>query len=340
LKKITILDIARELNITFSTVARALNDHPAISTNTKALVRETAERLGYTRNKIASSLRSGKTKVIGLIVPRLELSFFSSVIHGIEHVINANGYTLLLYQSRESVKREIKGIETFLQLQVDGIIASISLETTSYKHFTDLRKQKVPLLLFDRIIENADIPYVSINDYKGGFMATEHLIKQGYKNIVIISTNHKISIFQERLKGSIDALKFYNLPVREDLIFYGNPSKEFGESCIRQLYQNGEVFDGIVTPEDYTALGAIQALKSYGLKVPEDVGVIGFANEAFGDYITPRLTTIDQQNIAMGEQAASLLVKLMKSSDFYAEPIPKIIIDPILIPRESSVKKD
>src|SRR5690606_12325236 len=134
-------------------------------------------------------------------------------------------------------------------------IASISLETTSYKHFTDLRKQKVPLLLFNQIIGNDDIPYVSINDYKGGFMATEHLIKQRYKNIVIISTNHEISIFQERLKRSIDALKYYNLTVREDLIFYGNPSKEFGENCIRQLYQSGEVFDAIVTPADYTASG-------------------------------------------------------------------------------------
>src|SRR5690606_31017865 len=112
------------------------------------------------------------------------------------------------------------------------------------------------------------------------------------------------------------------------------------ENCIKQLLQNGKVFDGIVTPEDYTALGAIQALKSYGLKVPEDVGVIGFANEAFGDHITPRLTTIDQQNIVMGEQAASLFVKLIKNPDYYAQPIPKVIIDPVLIPRESSVKKD
>lgn len=336
MKKVTILDIAKELNVTFSTVARALNDHPAISAATKKAVRETAERMNYRQNKIASSLRSGRTNVIGVVVPSLRVTFFSSVVAGIEQVMNANGYNILLYQSNETLDQEKKGIETFLQSRVDGIIASISTETTDYGAFQEIIKRKTPLIFFDRTIEQLDMPSVTIDDYKGGFIATEHLIRQGYRRILHISADREISIFKERLRGYIDALEYYNIPVDEELIIKGNFSLEFGKSVIREAHLSGLKFDAVFALEDYTAMGVLQQLLEFKVKIPDEIGVIGFANEAFGSLVTPQLSTIDQQTLAMGKEVAKLFLKLKKDEMTGEEKLEKIVLDPLLIIRASS----
>ncbi|WP_114782579.1 LacI family DNA-binding transcriptional regulator [Botryobacter ruber] len=336
MQKPTIHDIARELNVTFSTVARALNDHPAISIATKEAVRETAKRLGYRQNKLASSLRSGRSNIIGILVPSLDVTFFSSVVHGIENVMNENGYNILLYQSNESFKQESKGIETFLQARVDGIISSISAETTKDEFYAEIIKKGVPLLLFDRVLENLPVPSVTIDDYKGGFIATEHLIKKGYRQIVHITSEQKLKIFAERFRGYVDALKQYGIPFREELVFRGKVSLEFGRQCIHELLQQRIAFDAVFSMEDYTALGAIQELMAAGISVPEQVGVIGFANEAFGAYITPTLSTMDQQTVRMGREAAQLFLKLLKKKNFYEAAPEKIVLEPLLMARQST----
>ncbi|MCC9138111.1 LacI family DNA-binding transcriptional regulator [Pontibacter silvestris] len=336
LKRTTINDIARELNISFSTVARALNDHPAISTATKEAVRETAQRLNYRQNKLASSLRSGYTKVVGVVVPSLDVSFFSSVVHGIERIMNENGYSILLYQSNESFEQEAKGVGTFLQSRVDGIIASVAKETETYEHFAEIKKRNIPLLFFDRAPEILGAPAVLIDDYKGGFLATEHLIKQGYKRIVHITASKTINIFKERLRGYTEALKFYNLPVDESLIMYGDFSIEFGRACIKKLYEQKVSFDAVFALEDFTAMGVLQQLKVYQVQVPEEVGVIGFANESFAALVTPGLSTMDQQTVRMGEEAAELFLKMLKAVNAYENPPGKTVLDPILIVREST----
>lgn len=338
MKKVTILDIAKELNITFSTVARALNDHPAISETTKKAVRETADRLNYRKNEIASSLRSGKSGIVGVIVPNLEVSFFSSVVHGIEKVMNQNGLNILLYQSSESFEMETKGIETFMKSRVDGIIASITTETFSYDAFREIVKRKIPLILFDRTINELDVPSVMIDDYRGGFIATEHLIQKGYKKIVHITDEHNVNIFIERHKGYLDALRCYNIPIDDKLIIRGNRSIELGKSAITSLVKEGVEFDAVFAVEDYTAMGAIQQLKDFKIKVPNKVGVIGFANESFGNLVSPNLSTIDQQTIRMGEEAANIFVKLSRLKKFYESKPEKIILDPIMIERDSSKK--
>lgn len=336
MKKITILDIAKELNITFSTVARALNDHPAISASTKKAVRETADRLGYRPNKVASSLRSGKTKIIGILVPRLDVSFFSSVVHGIEGVMNENGYTILLYQSQESVKQEVKGIDTFLRSRVDGIIASISLETEDSKGYDEIKERNIPLAFFDRVPPGLDVPSVTIDDYRGGFMATEHLIKSGYRRIVHINQDRNINIFNERLRGYLDALKQYGLPVDETLIIKGGFSIEFGRQCVSDLLTKQVDFDAIFTLEDFTAMGVVQALKAAGMRIPEQIGVVGFANEAFTSLVSPTISTVDQRTVEMGEEVARLFLKLLKKGDYYKHKPEKIILAPELLVRESS----
>lgn len=336
LKKITILDIAKELGITFSTVARALNDHPAISAATKKAVRETAERLGYQPNKVASSLRSGRTKIIGVLVPRLDVSFFSSVVHGIESIMNEHGYTILLYQSQESAKQERKGIETFLRSRVDGIIASISLETETADSYEEIKARNTPLAFFDRVLQQLNVPSVTIDDYHGGFMATEHLIKAGYRRIVHINQYRNINIFNERLRGYLDALKQHGLPVDERLIIKGDFSLDFGRQCVRDLLAETVDFDAVFTLEDFTAMGVIQELKLAGKRIPDEVGVVGFANEAFTSLVSPGISTVDQRTVEMGEEIARLFLRLLKKGDYYQHKPEKVVLQPQLLVRESS----
>ncbi|MEJ6980943.1 LacI family DNA-binding transcriptional regulator [Pedobacter sp. P351] len=336
MKKTTILDIAKELNVTFSTVARALNDHPAISIATKKAVRETAERLNYRQNKIASSLRSGRSNIIGVIVPNLHVSFFSSVVSGIENIMNANGYNILLFQSNESKKHEAKGIETFLQSRVDGIISSVTTETVE-EVYAEIKSRNIPLIFFDRELSSLSVSSVVIDDYKGGFIATEHLIKQGYKNILHITAHQDIAIFKERLRGYVDALLYYNLPVKEELIIKGNFSLQFGKDVVREAKTQGINYDAIFALEDYTAMGAMQALKELNIKIPDEIGVIGFANESFGSLVSPSLSTIDQQTAKMGEETARIFLNQLKNENvpYKAE---KLILEPRLIVRESSLR--
>jgi len=336
MKKVTILDIAKELNITFSTVARALNDHPAISKTTKEAVKLTAEKLGYSKNKLASSLRSGKSNIIGVLVPSLDVSFFSSVVHGIESIMNQNGYSILLYQSQESYKKEDKGIETLLNSRVDGIIASIAINREDSATFKDIVTRNIPLAFFDRALEDINAPSVTIDDYKGGYLATEHLIKAGYKKIVHITETRNLTIFKERLRGYLDALSAHNIPINENLILKGNLSLDFGKTCVKELTHKKIPFDAIFTLEDFTAMGVIQQLKLQSIKIPEEVGVIGFANEAFGSLVTPTLSTVDQQTIRMGEEIAQLFLSMLKEGSFYKNAPKRVKLDPLLIIRETS----
>ena len=334
MKKITILDIAKELNITFSTVARALNDHPAISTATKKAVRETATRLNYRQNKLASSLRSGRSNIIGVIVPNLHVSFFSSVVSGIEKVMNANGYNILLYQSNESQAHEADGIGTFLKSRVDGIISSVTTETHDAV-YSEIKNRNIPLMFFDRELPELNVSSVIIDDYAGGFIATEHLIKQGYQKILHITLAKEISIFKERLRGYIDALKHYNLKVDEALIVKGDFSLQFGKEAVRQTKMSGLKYDAVFALEDYTAMGAMQALKELDVKIPNEVGVIGFANEEFGSLVSPALSTMDQQTGKMGEETARIFLNELKGDG--KNPLPeKVVLEPILVERESS----
>jgi LacI family transcriptional regulator len=335
-KRSTLKDIADALNTNVSTVSRALNGHPGISTIMTQRVLKLAEELNYSQNKIASSLRSGQTKVVGVIVPNANLSFFASVIHGIEKVMTDAGYNIVLYQSGESLAKEIKGVQTLMQSRVDGIISSMTFETKKFDHFKQVIHNGTPLILFDRINESLVTPSVSINDRKGGFIATEHLIEQGYKKIAYISARQDIRIFKERLQGYRDALEHYHVEVNEELIVYGDVSLESGKACVEKLFSQETKPDAIVAVEDFSALGAMLKLKELGIKIPEEVGIIGFANEALSAYLTPSLSTIDQQSIRMGEEAAFLFLEECKTRDNLNK---KVILEPVLIVRQSSQRK-
>lgn len=336
--KTTILDIARDLNITAATVSRALNNHPAISHATKELVQTAAKKLNYQPNRIASSLRLGKSHVIGIIIPSAEINFFGSVVHGIEKVASENAYNVLIYQSNESYEFEKRGVQTFLQSRVDGVLASISKETINLDHYGELKKHGVPLVLFDRANDLLGVSSVVVDDYAGAFAATKHLIQQGCRRIAHIGGQQHVSIFNQRLKGYVDALNVHGIPVNDDLIVYGKVSIESGYGCMKKLLAGRADPDGVFAVEDFTALGAMQAIKETSKKIPDDIALIGFANESFGEYLTPSLSTVNQQTVHMGEEAARLFFELLRDGNAPAKSPRKLILEPELVCRASSVK--
>ena len=336
---ITIADIARKLNTTSATVSRALNNHPAISDKTKKNVLRVAEQLNYRRNNVASSLRLGQTGLIGVIVPSAEINFFGSVVHGIESIANQNGYNVLIYQSNESWEHEQKGIETFLNARVDGIMVSMAKETNDYTHFLNAKKAKVPIVFFDRANDELKIDSVVIDDHKGAYMATQHLIEQGYKRIAHISGPQHISIFKARLEGYKAALKANGIKFDKDLLIPGDVSIDAGRKAIGQLLKLHNPADAVFAVEDFTALGAIKELKENNIAIPKDFGVVGFANESFGEHITPSLSTIDQQTVKMGKESFTLMLKLIENKGSKKPGVQKTILEPIPIFRNSSLRK-
>ena len=336
---VTIADIAKKLKTTSGTVSRALNDHPAISAKTKKMVLKTAAQMNYRRNTIASSLRSGQTGIIGVIIPSAEINFFGSVVHGIEAMANQNGYNVLIYQSNESWSQEQKGIETFLNARVDGIMVSIAKHTNDYKHFLEVKKTNTPIVFFDRANDELPIDAVVIDDHKGAYMATAHLIEQGYSRIAHISGPQHISIFKARLEGYKAALKDAGIKFDRSLVYSGDVSIDAGRRAILYFFSLVDPPDAAFAVEDFTALGAMKELKHHDVSIPEDFGIIGFANESFGEHITPSLSTIDQQTVNMGKEAFSLMLSLIENKGTKKKESQKKVLEPIPVFRESSSRK-
>ncbi|MEO6230085.1 MAG: LacI family DNA-binding transcriptional regulator [Ferruginibacter sp.] len=340
-KKTTIHDIARELNFTSGTVSRALNDNPRISIKTRQLVNAKAKELNYQRNKIASSLRSGKSHTIGVIIPSAQMNFFGSVVHGIELMASLKGYGILLFQTEETTILEKKAIETFLSARVDGILASVAKETVDFSHYQELQKRHIPLVFFDRTNDQMKVPAVVVNDYKGAFQATEHLINNGYKMIAHVSGPQNIGGFQDRLRGYSDALKKHKIKVDKKLIYPGNLSIESGKAAVDYFCSLNQMPDAVFVVEDFTALGIIKGLKERRIKIPGEFGLIGFANETFGEHITPSLSSVDQQTVQMGKEALALLIDIIALKEIKTDNEVKhrIILEPIMHFRESSEGK-
>ena len=334
-KKTTVYDIAKELNITVSTVSRALNNISTISESTRKAVLETAARLNYRPNKIAASLTSGKTYTIGVVVPSAQIQFFASVIYALETALKSFGYSILLYQTNESLTSEKNGITTLLEAQVDGIVASLSLETEDPSHFERVMEDGKPLIIFDRTHDNLHCPMVKIDDVQAGYIATKHLLNQGYKKIAYITTKHKIKIFKERYAGYLLALKEAGITANPSYSIFGELTVKGGYLGAQQLLKLRERPDAIIGGDDYVALGIIRALHEKKITPPE-IGVIGFANQNFSEHIIPSLSTVDQQAIKMGNECAKLFLKLIEQPLADRRDLKQIIMAPLLLAREST----
>jgi LacI family transcriptional regulator len=312
--KVTIHDIAKQLNTTASTVSRALQDHPRISQSMKKAVLELAEKLKYQPNFIASSLRKGRGNTIGIVIPRIDRNFFSSVIGGIEDVAAEAGYNVIICQSYDSEEKEKNIFETLINGKVDGLLVSIASGTKNLGHFKQAIEKGVPLILFDRSTGDLDVNKVEIDDYLGAHMAVTHLIEQGCKRIAHFSGPLNVSIYANRFKGYKAALEEHGLEFNEMYHFTDTISRDTGISAVEKLVQLNPMPDAIFSASDFSALGAIVALKEKNIRIPEDVAVVGFANEPYSEIIIPPLSSVDQHSREIGQAAAKLFFEELKQT--------------------------
>lgn len=340
--QVTIKDIARELGISPSTVSRALKDHPDISPDTKKAVNELAEKLNYQPNIVALSLRQSKTNTIGVIIPEIVHFFFSTVISGIEDVAYRAGYNVILAQSNESLARETTDLKALFNSRVDGMLMSISRETTNFDHIEAIMSKGVPMVFFDRVYDTPNSSKVIVDDFAGAKEATLHLIQQGCKRIAHLEGPPNLVISKQRMEGYYEALKENNMTIDKELVVacpFG--SIEEGEKATEQLLALKNKPDAIFASNDPAAMGAMKAIKAKGLRIPEDVAVVGFSNWFFSSLMDPPLSSVDQPGFEMGQEAAKLLIRQIEVKDKNNdEPIAETkLLKTRLIIRASSIKK-
>ncbi|TWO34483.1 LacI family transcriptional regulator [Seonamhaeicola sediminis] len=336
-KKATIKDIANVLNISPAAVSKALHDDSRISEKTKKAVKQVAKNLNYQPNHLASALRKGKSNLVGVIVPRTNSNFFSSVIQNMEEVLNRKGYNIIITQSNESYKKECANIDTLLFTQVDGIIASMANETVDLSYYEKIKSKGIPLILFDRGENDLNVDYIGINDYESSHMIVEHLVNQGCKRIAHIGGYKHTRIYNNRIRGYIDALKKYHLPLENELLIESNLTTEDGREKMQQLLNLENRPDAVYVAGDYAALGALQVLNEQNIKVPHDIALVGFGDEPFTAMVTPTLSSINQQSSEIGRLAALTFLEHAKK-DIVTQSLNKQILDAKLIVRESSKK--
>lgn len=337
-RKSTIVDIANKLGITPSAVSKALSDHPRISNETKVAVLDAVKELDYHPNPLATGLRKGKSGLIGILVPGIHYSFFATAIKGAEEFLSKEGFSVIITQSKDSFAHEKKQIEGLVRAQVEGVIASMAIETKDTLYYKALSRD-IPLVLFDRTFDDEHVSSVIIDDFAGAVKAVDHLVEMGYRRIAHLSGYDHILPFKRRIDGYKSALAKNELSFREEYLLPCAPNKDEGAKAMERLMALTEPPDAIFAASDYLAFGAIRTIKSRGLKIPDDIGVVGFSNEEFSSQVSPDITTIDQFSEIQGASAAELLVEQIRYGKKGSELIgQKRILYPRLIVRQSSLR--
>ena len=307
-REVTIYDIADKLNISIATVSRALKDDPVVNKKTKKKIFELAEELGYRSNHFARNLRNQRTDTIGVIVPRLNSYFMSTVIAGIENVANREGYNLIISQSSESAEKEKMSAKTMFNSRVDGLLISLSYDTNDLAHFEQFSKRKIPVIFFDRCEDNHSFSNVLIDNRKAAYEATKHMIEQGCKKIVHVTANLKRNVYVDRFKGYKQALAENNIAFKDEYVIIGNLSLEAGTEAADTIFKMDPMPDGVLVANDNCAIGCMLTLKQAGIRIPEDIAFVGFNNDPVSKVIEPNLTTINYPGYEMGEVSARNLI--------------------------------
>ncbi len=334
MKQITIKNIASQLNLSASTVSRALNDHPDIHTRTKKLVKEVAGELGYNPNIIARNLKSSRSNQIGVIVPEIRHDFFANAISGIEEVAYQKGYTIIIAQSNEQQEREILNLNSMYLHRVAGIIISISQTTTSSIHFQRLLDKGVKMVFFDRVCNDLNTPRVYIDDLDSSYKVVEYLIRNGYKKVVHFAGPQTLEICKNRRLGYEKALRDLNVDY-DPVIFEGGMHESDGYKHLNDLLSQGINSGAIFAVNDPVAIGAIKRLKELKIEIPQQFGIVGFSNNPIAEMISPALTTVDQHSFEMGRKAAEILISDIEGERDSDSNID-IKLDASLIIREST----
>ncbi|HPG12865.1 MAG TPA: LacI family DNA-binding transcriptional regulator [Chitinophagaceae bacterium] len=337
-KEITIYDIARHLSISATTVSRGLKDHPAINKNTRKKIKEAAKKLGYRSNTFASSLRSKKTHTIGIIVPRLNSYFMSSVLAGMEDAASNEGYNLIISQSLESSEKEVANAHTMFLKRVDGLLVSLAYDTENINHFEPFIKRNIPVVFFDRIYPNSDNTGVVIDNYKAAYNAVNHLVEQGCKRIVHLGGNLLRNVYSERLRGYKDALKDHKIPFENKLVHISRLNDEAGiEAANFILKQKNNLPDGVFAANDTAAVYCMMKLMENGIKIPGDIAFVGFNNDPISNIIEPKLSSINYSGYDIGHTAVSNLINHLRGIS-NIKTTNRIILRSDLIIRSSSLK--
>jgi LacI family transcriptional regulator len=337
-KEITIYDLAQQLQLSSATVSRALKDDPLISSKTRKRIFDLAEKMGYRTNYFARNLRSQKTNTIGCIVHELQSNFINSVLAGIEKVTAEAGYDLLIAHSAESYKKEMANAKNLFHKRVDGLIASLSIDTANLDHFSSFSEKSVPVVFFDRVEKSNNYASVIIDNHLCGYIATEHLIEQGCKKIVLVTSNLARNVYSERLRGYKDALSDHGIPYEESLVIINDLSEKAGISAAHQILAMRPMPDGAFIANDFVAAVSMRVLKENNVAIPDDIAIVGFNNDVIGKIVEPALTTIHYAGREMGEVAAGTIIAHLRGESSI-QKINTIIINSDIIVRQSSLKR-
>lgn len=337
-KEITIYDLAKELKLSPATISRGLKSSTSISRATVKRILDKAEELGYRHNNFASSLRKQKSHTIGVLVHELNSNFITSVLAGIEKVTTEAGYDLIIAHSSEKYEKEAANALNLFHKRVDGLIASLSFDTKTMDHFQPYIDKGIPLIFFDRVEENSESPKVIIDNYKSGYQATEHLIEQGCRRIVMVTANLNRNVYAQRFRGYKDALYDNKISFDEKLVLIKDLSEKCGREAAFEIMKMKPMPDGAFITNDFSAAVCMQTLKEYGIHIPQDIAMVGFNNDAIGKIVEPQLTTINYPGIDVGEIAARNLIGHLKG-EINMTQTNTIIVKSELIIRKSSLRK-
>ena len=334
-KQATIKDIARTLKISTSTVSRALRNTHDVKPETRKAVLELAEQLNYQPNQLALHLLKKQTHTIGVIVPNLDF-VISTMVKGIDEVALEAGYTVMVCQSNESYGREIVNTKRLMDSLVDGFIISLSSETMMIDHFKKVQDKKKPMVVFDRVTPELIAPSVRLDNEEAGFLATQHLIDQGYKKIAILSGPKNLNISNRRLDGYLKALKDNGMKVDKDMIVYCDFNQDYAYFATKELLNMKRRPEAIFAISDKKAIGAMLAIKEKKLNMPNDIGLVGFNNDPATILVTPTISTIEMPAFEIGKMAAKIFIEMMNSDTNMTDRVE--ILKPKLIIRESSLR--
>lgn len=330
-----IKDIANLTGLSLATISRVFNNSPLVSPKTRRKVLKAAKELDYRPNIAAAALRSGKSRIVGVVVPEINNPFFGEIINGIEKKMKNWGYNIIISQSHDSEELEMKVLQSFMQLNVDGILISMAKETTNQSEIQKIVGQKVPLVFFDRLPSLDAVSSVVLDDYKGALTATQHLIDQGCSNLVHIAGGSQVSIFEERKRGFEEALANNNLKLNDYNIIELSSDMRSNKVMIEQLLKKYPTIDGFFAHGDIFGLYLLDILKSMNIRVPEQIKLVGFGNSDFTEHVTPDMTSIDQNCRQMGVLAAETIINHINSKETI---VSKQVLSPRLVIRNSSSK--
>lgn len=324
--------LAKELKLSIGTVSKALRDSHEISPETKKMVLDLAQKLHYTPNPYASSLRRKKSNTIAVIVPEVADSFFSLAIRGIEEIAQSKGYHVLIYLTYESLQKEEKILDECKNGRVDGVLISVSSETNSVTHLQDLSNYNIPIVFFDRTLASIKATKVSTNDFESAFTATNHLLQQGCRHIVYLSISDRLEMNNNRISGFQKAIEEqHNLALQHQVVECSNDAAE-SEAVITHLLTGPNAPDGILASVEKLAIPVYAACEQHQIRIPDDLKVICFSNTAYAQVLKPSLTTITQPATEMGKTAATLLFKMLKKNP------SQVYVESCMLPSELQVR--